>query len=419
MAQAELRGLDFAALTDHAEPDHVYLDGLEGDGFDIWEGQGDVIAEGRLRQSEGANWVLPLSGYEWTATGYSTSGVPTGGHKTVVLAEARPCPFFRVAGKQLDGGIFTSERSDAVYVQSRTLQVERPAALWDALDMAPLRPDCAPSRWLSFYHHTAYQLPQWVDWSQNYAAPSRETLVEIYSEHGASECVDLDEATCAWRLNEGSGYHVEGSVQAALALGFQLGFVGGTDSHDARPGSLEDGGGAVAHWRDSDGDGEADAVIRQYTSGGLTGAWVALGLESPLDPDTLFDALEARHSAATSGPRPGVVAFAVDSAGGVHLPGAVLDPDLMPFALRLSMPDAEDVTVDRIDAAGIAAQVEGGSFAETWDGRSGEWTYLRVRIGAGDGEERVWLSPWFVDSAAEGRAAPSAQPTKRSASTAR
>lgn len=419
VAEAEAQGLDFAALTDHAEPDLVYLDGLTGPGLDIWDGQGAAVAEGRLRQSEGASWVLPLIGYEWTATGYSSAGAPTGGHKTVVFADAQPCESYRIAGRLFEDGVYAAERGDAVYVQSRAQHVQRPASLWDALDQAELRPDCAATRWLSFYHHTAYQLPQWVDWTQAYAAPSRESVVEMYSEHGSSECMDLDDPTCAWRLNEASGYHLEGSVQAALAQGFQLGFVGGTDSHDARPGSVDDGAGAVAHWRDSDGDGETDTVIEQFAAGGLTGAWVAAGAETPLEPDALFDAIEARQTAATSGPRPAVVAFAVDSAGGAHLPGAVLDGALGPFELRLSVPDGDAVVVDRIDGAGRAAESTGGSYAESWDGRSGEWTYLRLRYGEGDGEERVWLSPWFVAAAADAEAAPGAQPKKRSASTAR
>jgi Protein of unknown function (DUF3604) len=419
VAEAEAQGLDFAALTDHAEPDLVYLDGLEGAGLDIWEGQGDAVAEGRLRQSEGASWVLPLIGYEWTATGYTTTGVTTGGHKTVVFSEAQPCESYRIAGKLLDDGVYTAEQGEAVYVQSGSAHVTQPASLWDAIDAASLRADCVATRWLSFYHHTAYELPQWVDWTQPYAAPSRESVVEMYSEHGSSECVDLDEETCAWRINDNSGYQLDGSVQAALAQGFQLGFVGGTDSHDARPGSIDDGAGPVAHWRDSDGDGEADTVIEQFAAGGLTGAWVARGPETPLDSDTFFDAMEARQTAATSGPRPTVVALAVDNAGGVHLPGAVLDSKLGPFELRLSLPDGDGVVVDRIDGAGLATTSAVDAFAETWDGASGEWTYLRLRYGEGDSDERVWLSPWFVDATADARVAPSPQPMKRSASTAR
>ncbi|NOY27322.1 MAG: hypothetical protein GXP62_15755, partial [Oligoflexia bacterium] len=99
--------------------------------------------------------------------------------------------------------------------------------------------------------------------------------MEIYSEHGSSECWDDSLEGCGWAFNTAQGYHPQGSIQAALDHGYQLGFVAGTDSHDGRPGSIEDGPSHVAHWR----DGLEGGPQVQFTGGGVTGLLVT----QPLD----------------------------------------------------------------------------------------------------------------------------------------
>jgi hypothetical protein len=84
-------------------------------------------------------------------------------------------------------------------------------------------------------------------WNLVENTPLREHLVEISSEHGVGECVDPNAADCAWRVNSSVEYVPEGAVQNALGLGHRLGFLAGTDSHDARPGSVDDGPGLVGY----------------------------------------------------------------------------------------------------------------------------------------------------------------------------
>ncbi|MFP4028171.1 MAG: CehA/McbA family metallohydrolase [Candidatus Brocadiia bacterium] len=95
-----------------------------------------------------------------------------------------------------------------------------------------------------------------INWNRPHR-PDRQRLVEICSHWGISE-------------KGGSGHHK--SVRHALDMGYQFGFTGGTDNHNAEPGNPD--------------------------LGGITGIF-ARGLTR----EAVFDALMARHTFATSGPR--------------------------------------------------------------------------------------------------------------------
>ena len=84
--------------------------------------------------------------------------------------------------------------------------------------------------------------------------PDRQRLIEICS---------------AWGISEEGGPR---SVRHALDMGYQFGFIGGTDNHSAEPGN---------------------PLI-----GGITGVYAAT-----LTREAIFDALIARHTFATNGPR--------------------------------------------------------------------------------------------------------------------
>lgn len=407
-SEAAAEGLDFAALTDHAEadlyqfaPDLLHATGAE---YDVWDGQQllTVVADGGP--------VLPLLGYEWTAVHNREHQEGPGSHRTVILGAARACPAYRVAGTWLPPGGHLPEVGHRAYIQGDRVVEPTPAGLWQALDRALFDPSCEPVRWASFAHHPAYLTPQATDWSQKDNQPARETVVEIYSEHGSSECLDTSLDGCGWAINEAQGYHPAGSIQAALDRGFRLGFVGGTDGHDARPGSVHDGPSHVAQWSDKDGDPQL-----QFAPGGLTGLLV----RPPLDRDQVLDALLARRSVATSGPRIDLAAWATGKDGTTYLPGQAIPRWNLPAGLvlvlgeldprgDLSWADLEDVAVERVTDGGRVVSSGGGeAFGDSWDPRPDErWTYLRVRLDrAGEpedgdplgGEERIWLSPWFVE----------------------
>ncbi len=387
--EAAASTLDFAALTDHAEAGSWGPEGADGPLWDVWDEQAAVV-----QRAEGGP-VLPLLGYEWTAFREDEHrGHARGTHRTVILAEDDACVPRRISGFLFDGGAQTAPDGLSVYLQSEAEPVDTVSDLWEALDAAEAA--CGPTRWLTFAHHSAYTNPQQTDWGLDENRPTRETLIEIASEHGSSECVDPDAEGCDWRRNDAQGYAPEGSVQAALDAGFALGFVGGTDSHDARPGSLADGPGAVGHLVNS-------LPRQQLAPGALTGVLLLDG--EALDANTLLDALALRRTLASSGPRPDLRAWAQSEDGSVWLPGELLPRDAMPVTIYLELGDpGEGYTLSQVERLGPGGQVEETSAASeatmTWSGRPGDWTYLRLRYDApasADGEERVWLSPWFVE----------------------
>lgn len=407
-AEAGAEGLDFAALTDHAEadlyqfaPDPLHATGAE---YDVWDGQQllTVVADGGP--------VLPLLGYEWTAVHNLEHQEGPGSHRTVILGAAKACSSYRVAGTWLPEAGHVPDVGHRAYVQGDRVVEPTPAGLWQALDRALFDSRCEPVRWASFAHHPAYLTPQVTDWSVHENQPARETVVEIYSEHGSSECLDTNLDGCGWAVNEAQGYHPAGSIQAALDRGFRLGFVAGTDGHDARPGSVADGPSHVAQWSDVDADPQL-----QFAAGGLTGLLV----RQPLDRDAVLDALLARRSVATSGPRVDISAWATGKDGTTYLPGQAIPRWNLPAGLvlvlgeldprgGLTWEDFEDTAVERVTDGGRVVSSGGGeAFGDSWDPRPDErWTYLRVRLDRvgkaeeGDplgGEERIWLSPWFVE----------------------
>lgn len=400
-AAAAEAGLDFAALTDHAEAD-LYTwqaDALheQGGAEAVWEGQ-----QAAVLAAEGGP-VLPVLGFEWTALQGPEEDAP-GGHRTVLLEDPAACAAYRVAGRSLPDEGWVPDQGERRFDQDPDRVVETlPAALWASLDAAGSYQGCSPSRWVAFAHHPAYANPQEVDWGDPANTPHGEGLVELYSEHGSSECADAQGPGCAWMLNTAQAWSPDGSVHAALDRGYGLGFTAGTDGHDSRPGSLADGPSHVAHWAEGDGPEQ------HFGPGGLTGVLV----QGPLDRPALFDGLLARRTVATSGPRPALQVWAEGDSGTRYNPGALVPREELPLALHLELGAlapagtlAEDqvgaVVIEQLGRGGLLLDSEDGpSFTGEWSERG--WTYLRVRweraAGEGLDEERLWISPWFVEGA--------------------
>lgn len=382
LLQARDNGLDFVALTDHAEVSDFYPEGLDGPALDIWAGQQAVLAD--------AEGILGLLGYEWTwQTQLERDGHPIGGHRTVILSNPQACDQARLRADHPVTGSIEVESDGTWYDEGSVTWATTPAALWEGLDAAAEA--CGDLRWLSFAHHTAVRSPQPTDWDLAENTPTRERLVEIASEHGVGECADLSAPGCDWRVNPAVEHVPRGAVRTALDLGHRLGFTGGTDSHDARPGSTDDGPGPVGYWAQITGNPEP---LAGYAPGALTGAWVTGELTS----DSLFDALEGRATVATTGPRPSELAVWIADAGGTTwAPGSELDAGAGPFTLHVQGLDAEVEVIGRDGVVMTGGVATDATWSWSWTPGAGDWVYLRLRIGIGEDEERMWASPWWAD----------------------
>jgi hypothetical protein len=374
---ARANGLDFAAMTDHAEF-VTYVPYPGHPGIAIWE-EANLLAAA----ADDADFV-PLLGYEWTKPGGPDAEDPerVGGHKTVVLRALSVCPEYRVSSHPAE--INTKIHGEGVYFGPNLVEAGSAGDLYAAFDAA--RAVCGDAGPLSFFHHATNMNPQAADWTMPGNAPDAdyEPLVEIYSEHGASECL-VPEGTCGFGVSAETDYWANGSVQAALSAGHRLGFAGGTDSHDSRPGSLDDGPSAGDFW-------VGEELIYQQTPGGLTGAMMA----APLGRDALFEALTSRRTLVTSGPRPAVRASAVGAHGGGYPPGAEIPASASPLQVIVEIGGDEVRFVQLVSGEGeVLVAVPDTARVADLDLAAGEAVYTRVVLESGGEEQRIWISPWF------------------------
>ncbi|RME24645.1 MAG: DUF3604 domain-containing protein [Deltaproteobacteria bacterium] len=395
---ARAEALDFAAITDHAEWERYYPEGLDGPWVDIWSEQQRLV-----RDADYAG-LVPLIGYEWTnkrdkppsseADAYYAADYE-GGHKTVIFEDIDVPVDFRIGATE---DVETTTKSGlSAYTVGDNPQTDDPRVFYGLLEAAEA--SHGPTRVLSFFHHPALEKPQAVDFHYEINAPDSryERLVEIYSEHGTSECIDPTADDCDWMVNnENFRYLERGSVQYALSLGMRLGFTAGTDCHDSRPGSIDDGPSTPGNPGAS-----PDAPLNtQFGPGGLTGVWAP----GELDRETLFDALYERATLATSGPRPDARVLGIDAEGRPWLPGQVLPADAGPLRILARVRD-DGATTQRISVVDAGGEVvttgQGDSLDATIDLEPGGAWYLRVVMTDDSGgdmpEHRVWISPFFTE----------------------
>jgi hypothetical protein len=238
-------------------------------------------------------------------------------------------------------------QDDGPVLSSADPRYETPAQLWAGLRGLPA---------LTFTHHSAGG-PIATNWA--FAPdPVLEPLVEIVSVAGSSESPDSPRVL----KNAVAGNF----VRDALGRGYRLGFVGSGDSHDGHPG------------------------CPQLTGCGL----VAIQTEQ-LTREAVFEALRARRTYATNGPR------------------IVLDVRLDEYAIGAVLPPARSRTLSmRVNSLTPILKldlVRNGVVVETIDCErrrelriertvrdlaSGDWLYLRV-VQIDDGA--AWSSPFFVE----------------------
>jgi hypothetical protein len=363
------RGLDFAALTEHAEWG-AYLYAERGLEVPIW------TEVQRLAAASVGGPVLALVGYEWTGA------YEGGGHRTVFFDRVEVCAD-RYLGAQVETGDKVRANAVEAHRPSEGPFALTPRALKDAL----ATPGACEAEAISYFHHSAYKMPRMVTWSAEANQGLDDRLVEIYSEHGSSECADPRAEHCDFGLNN-EFFKADGSVQTALGLGLNLGFVGGTDNHDGRPGSVEDGGSGIY---------SNEGYKPHLTAGALS--MVRLPFSQSLDHAAFFDALQARHTAAAT-LRLDTLSAALLCGGAVYLPGD--DAPAGPCTLHAHIADEalSSVEIDVIDREGQASlllpDAEGRLEAAVELPAEG-LLYLRVRLLTTDGtEHRAWLSPWFT-----------------------
>jgi len=175
----EVAGLDFAAVSDHAER----LTDSEWDAA--------VRLAGDLSRGD----FVVLAGYEWTGR--------TAEHRCVYSLDGEPLARTGSFGYTAD-------------------PLEDVLELWDLVgDEALIVP----------HHPGSLVGPEhlWVDHD-----PALEPVVEIYSKHGSSECYGCEPSIDGdWALAEGN------YVQDALADGLRFGFVASGDGHEVPLGGME------------------------------------------------------------------------------------------------------------------------------------------------------------------------------------
>ena len=355
--QAQESGLGVLALTDHVEFS-LYTDLDNGTVHDIWERTLELVGAAPPE-------LVVLPGYEWTAHCTEAQGI----HRTVVFEEPDACESLRVPSCQLSG--HKEELGHEVYTVNPNEKAGNTDKLYARIGEVS---ECS-SRWLTFVHHPALTTPASIDWGHA-AGPEDELLVEVHSEHGSSECTDPTVEGCDWAVSE---FHDPlGSIQSALANGQRPGFLAGTDSHDARPGSVQDGPGPSGLYVDTDGDGKEESAELHPYAGGLTGIWV-----EELSREAVFDALLDKRTVAASWP------LEVRVTAGGELPGRELPVGEHPVEVALE--GVEDWTWELV--------ATDGSFIEeptTFILSEGEVVYLRIRAQVDGEEQRVWASPWWA-----------------------
>ena len=160
-----------------------------------------------------------------------------------------------------------------------------------------------------------------------------EPLSEIHQGKGNSECrtgIDTDDPECGFEQltatnlsfalsgsggSSSDGYPPNNFLRNVLKIGltheaevganpFKLGFVGGTDSHNATPGATDEANFVGLHGMTS---GDAAGMLGQvgFNPGGLAVVWAEENSR-----DAIFEAMRRRETYATSGTRPIVRFFA-------------------------------------------------------------------------------------------------------------
>ena len=252
-------GLDFVAITDHAED--LSLNPLYGDEW--------INIQNECNAANGAD-IVAFIGFEFTKTSGTLDAngdqidITGGGHKCVIFKNATiPAAPFPSSGTNL------------------------PTDLWSYL---------ASYECITIPHHPARgdapegrgEYDMSTDWDYMPSNVALMPLVEIFSVHGSSDYLGCDD--------EVPGFRDDRSVESALqkwfttgSAAYKLGILCSTDNHISNPGVC------VTE--------SVDAIIS--AEGNYSGGLVA-ALATAKTRDSIFDALVAKRVYGTSGPKIGL-----------------------------------------------------------------------------------------------------------------
>ncbi|GAB4335471.1 MAG: hypothetical protein Kow0099_07950 [Candidatus Abyssubacteria bacterium] len=272
------RGLDFTAVTDHAEFISHFARNIkmnDGSPLLLWN-----MSIEEANQYNAPGEFVTLIGYEWTSNAY--------GHRCVYFRDDQNIPQIPIS----------------------TLTHKTPAELWSALESY----SC-----FTVPHH-CIRPDRFVDWSYTH---DMERLVEIYSKWGNCESwnTTYEEYLYYQRFPTAKLLARGHDVASALMSGIQLGMIGGTDSHQGLTGSTAwDEARGTSIYGDVDflttlsGEEFLDWLAAGNTfdhreprpsGGGLCGVWT-----DELHREKIWNGMYARRTLATSGIRP-FIRFAV------------------------------------------------------------------------------------------------------------
>ena len=364
-------GLDFMTLSEHVNGNQVTTNELYA-----------YALEAILDSNDVENGFITLPGAEvWF-------GVEGGadGHKTLLMFGS-------------NDELSDLEMEDLQHEGGETADISSCEAIWEyAKELS--------SAWgpaLLIPHHPGLSSGMGTKWECHNSPEAQKysPAVETYSEHGNS----MDTHTnydVVW-----NGTNHEGTVSHALdpedGEGLRIGYVGGTDSHDTRPGGVCATDGEYTH--------------HPY-GGGLTVA--VLDEDEEFTRSAIYSAISERRTYVTSGPlMPAVVEY---NSGGVYLGGMgeeVGMPEGQDLDVEVRVPAewSEYVTSVQLRGNGFEFQMQAmgeGVFVITVNEHDlpdyvypmivldGEAWYEGVDCddGGDDLEQRIWLSPTWLDGVA-------------------
>ena len=355
---AQDNGLDFVAFSDHSNSDPTTFDNFLSDVIDAT-----------------TDTFVTIPSVELLLRWSTAAGGGDIGHKNVYVFQDDDAA---LAGLGLADLVGTSSRFGTC------------ADVW--ANAATLSADFGPT--LEFAHHPAASNIMLADWSchdQTY-----QPVVEVYSGWGNS----LDFTTDYDPLDapaEDSTVH-----EALETYGLKVGFVGGTDGHDTRPGSTCT---LDTEW-----------PTTHIYGGGLT--MVVLDDEAPFVRSAIYGEMVARRTLVTSGPPIPAFVQWTTSDGRRHSIGEemrVRDSDTTTLSVRI--PLGWEGYVTDVNAVGYSDRIgltEGtpGSWSVVLDNDAlPAWLYVEVEVdgaacyggvgacgdGGVDDREMIWSSPaWFT-----------------------
>jgi hypothetical protein len=243
-------------------------------------------------------------------------------------------------------------------------------------------------------HHPAATRIMPTDWSCH--SPQWSPAVEVYSSHGNSRSSEATFDPLEMGVSE------SGTVDMALdpsGYALELGFVGGTDSHDTLPGTTC----------------SLDGVRSHAYGGGLTAAVLPEG--ETLSRAALYQAIVDRRTYATSGVLiPVDLQVSIDGEVVAGL-GEQLEVDAdQTLSVSAGVPEGyrdQVQSVYLVTPDGEALVDQGEDLRWTWAAggdQAPEWAYFMLLVdgdlyyadgacedGGADTQERIWLSPnWFI-----------------------